>query len=131
MGRVRDAIAFVNEGVHPDFAEALERLGFAITYSEANDVDDHLTARAVALHGRAERLVLCSGDGDYLPLVRLLQGRGTEVIVCAVAESCSRRLRCEANQFWPMPTLHRLAPVTVPAFGYEGDRQSLQEEQEK
>jgi len=113
LGRISDAIAFVNDGVACRFAEALERLGFSVSRSEAHDVDDHLTARAVALHGRVERVLLCSGDGDYLPLVVLLQARGTEVIVCAVANNCSRRLRQQADRFLHMPTIDRTTREAV------------------
>lgn len=117
LGRVRQAIAFVNGGVHPGFAEAMERLGFTLSRSEARDVDDHLTARAVALHQGAERVLLCSGDGDFLPLVALLQGHGKEVVVCAVEKNCSRRLRRQADHFFHMPTLDAPPAIAIPACG--------------
>ena len=127
FGRVRQAIAFVNEGVHPGFTEALERLGYTISRSEAHDVDDHLTARAVALHDRAERDLLGSGDGDYLPLVALLQAQGKEVVVSAVAENCSRRLRRQADHFFDMPTLDSPSSSAIPGVWFT-KRQNFQEE---
>src|SRR5579864_1072112 len=65
------AYAFVNPGVSSRFVEAIRNKGFKVIGSKAEDVDDSLVANAVRLRRRVDWVVLCSGDGDYIPLAQL------------------------------------------------------------
>lgn len=99
------AYAFVNPGVSPRFVEAVKNKGFKVIGSNAEDVDDSLIASAVRLRPRVDWVVLCSGDGDYVPLARLLQTTGAKVGVIAEPMCCSQELRSVADRFFPAPFL--------------------------
>lgn len=104
LGTVETATAFVNAGVDVRFAEALARIGFSVESDcSHHDVDPVLIRTARTL--RVDRLVLCAGDGDYLPVVNQLRATGTMVIVIAVPAACSTRLRAAADIVLPMPLL--------------------------
>ena len=102
LGEV-SAYAFVNPGVSPRFAEAVRNKGFKVIGSKAEDVDDSLVANAVRLGVGVDWVVLCSGDGDYIPLARLLQSTGVKVGVIAEPMRCSQELRRVADCFFPAP----------------------------
>ena len=97
------AYAFVNPGVSSAFVATLRDKNFTVVGSNADDVDHSLIASAVRLHRRADWIVLCSGDGDYVPLVGLLQLTGVQVGVIAEPRCCSQELRQVANRFFPAP----------------------------
>jgi hypothetical protein len=104
LGTVETATAFVNPGVDVRFSEALARIGFSVeSDGSQHDVDPVLIRTARTL--RVDRLVLCAGDGDYLPVVNQLRATGTMVIVIAVPAACSTRLRAAADIVLPMPLL--------------------------
>ena len=105
LGVVIHATAFVNDGVPAKFVRALERRGYDVVFPHAPDVDEALVAKAVEIHGQADCVVLCSGDGDYCSLVELLRAINVEVVVAAVADSCSRRLQHLSNDYMEVPLL--------------------------
>jgi uncharacterized LabA/DUF88 family protein len=55
---------------------------------------------AIKLANNLDVIVIVSGDGDYIPLVKYLQfNQGVQVEVMAFEESCSQALIAEADQF--------------------------------
>jgi len=48
---------------------------------------------------RPDILVLCSGDGDFLPLIRYLRQRGVRIETASFQCAASRETRAEANHF--------------------------------
>ena len=48
---------------------------------------------------RPDILVLCSGDGDFLPLIRFMRQRGVRIEVAAFQRAASREVRNESSGF--------------------------------
>lgn len=48
---------------------------------------------------RPDILVICSGDGDFLPLIRFMRRRGVRIEAAAFQRAASRDVRNEANGF--------------------------------
>ena len=106
------AIAYViksqsEEETH--FFEALASQGFEIKAKELQvfpggmkkgDWDVGIAIDAIKMADKLDTIVLASGDGDYLPLVRYLQeNKGCRVEIMAFSESVSRSLVEEADEF--------------------------------
>jgi hypothetical protein len=101
--------AFVNDGVSANFPKALQGLGYQVVESHARDVDEVLIAHAVDLCGHVDCVVLCSGDGDYTPLVRLLRQAGVRVVVAAIFQTCSRELAVASDGLIEFPVMFQAA----------------------
>lgn len=106
------AIAYVikaqsEEETH--FFEALTGQGFEIQAKELQifpggmkkgDWDVGISIDAIKMADKLDTVILASGDGDYLPLVRYLQeNKGCRVEIMAFSESASRGLIEEADEF--------------------------------
>lgn len=48
---------------------------------------------------RPDIVVLCSGDGDFLPLIRFMRQRGVRIEVAAFQRAASREVRTESSGF--------------------------------
>ena len=48
---------------------------------------------------RPDIMVLCSGDGDFLPLIRFMRQRGVRIEVAAFQRAASREVRTESSGF--------------------------------
>ena len=105
VGRtVLRAIAFVvdNGGAQFDaFCDTLRKAGWELrlkkpkTFSDGRskaDWDMGIAMEAVQLRGKADTVVLVSGDGDFAPLARLLRRWGLRVEVAAFADSLALEL---------------------------------------
>jgi len=106
------AIAYgisTEEGLEEKFFESLEKIGFEVKTKDLQifkggmkkgDWDVGIAIDAIKLSEKLDVIVLVSGDGDYLPLVKYLQfNKGTRVEVMAFEESCSHLLIEEADDF--------------------------------
>ncbi len=106
------AIAYgisTEEGLEEKFFESLEKIGFEVKTKDLQifkggmkkgDWDVGIAIDAIKLSEKLDVIVLVSGDGDYLPLVKYLQfNKGTRVEVMAFEESCSHLLVEEADDF--------------------------------
>src|SRR3989344_3149476 len=96
------AIAYAvkaNEKDEESFHTALDKIGFEVKLKELQifyggnkkaDWDVGLAIDAIELAPRLDVVVLCSGDGDYIPLVEhLKRAMGCRVEVLAFGRSCS------------------------------------------
>lgn len=63
------------------------------------DWDVGITVDAIRMCERLDVVVLVSGDGDYIPLVEYLQGKGCKVEVMAFRNTSSSRLVDAVDQF--------------------------------
>lgn len=91
------------------FFDSLERAGFEIKSKELQvfkggmkkgDWDVGISIDAIKLANNLDAIVIVSGDGDYIPLVKFLQfNKGTRVEIMAFGESCSHKLVEEADDF--------------------------------
>lgn len=106
------AIAYVittESGEEKGFFEALEKLGIEtktkdlqIFYGGAKkaDWDVGLAVDAIKLAAKVDAVVICSGDGDFVPLVTYIQNKeGCQVEVITFGKSASSRLKEAADDF--------------------------------
>jgi uncharacterized LabA/DUF88 family protein len=106
------AIAYVittESGEEKGFFEALEKLGIEtktkdlqIFYGGAKkaDWDVGLAVDAIKLASKVDAVIICSGDGDFVPLVNYIQNKeGSQVEVITFGKSASGRLKEAADDF--------------------------------
>jgi uncharacterized LabA/DUF88 family protein len=99
------AIAYVVEANMPEeesFFEALEKAGFEVKRKELQtfagghqkgDWDVGIAMDIVKLMNKLDVVVLCSGDGDYAPLLEYLQMSGQFTETVAFGKSCSGKIK--------------------------------------
>ncbi len=106
------AIAYcitTKEGTEEKFIESLRSANYEIKAKELQifkdgakkgDWDVGIAVDAIKLANNLDVIVIVSGDGDYIPLVKYLQfNQGVQVEVMAFEESCSQGLIDEADGF--------------------------------
>lgn len=106
------AIAYVirtETGEEKPFFEALSKMGIELKVKDLQifpggmkkaDWDVGMAIDAVRLADSAiDTIVLVTGDGDNVPLVEYLKGKGRQVEVVAFGKSTSARLREVADDF--------------------------------
>ena len=90
------------------FFEALEKVGFEVKMKELQtfagghqkgDWDVGIAMDIVKLMNKLDVVVLCSGDGDYIPLLEYLQMSGQFTEVLAFGKSCSGKMKELADYF--------------------------------
>jgi len=95
-----------------DFFSALHKSGFEVKEKDLQifpggakkgDWDVGITMDAIRLSGKVDSMVIVSGDGDYIPLVKYLQlSAGCLVEVVAFGKTCSAKLIAVADDFVDM-----------------------------
>ncbi len=95
-----------------DFFEAINKAGFEVKEkdlqifadgSKKGDWDVGITMDAIRLGKKVDSIVLVSGDGDYIPVVKYLQlSEGCQVEVYAFGKTCSHALVEEVDDFVDM-----------------------------
>jgi uncharacterized LabA/DUF88 family protein len=105
------ALAYVIRADMPEehtFFDALGKAGFELRMkdlqtfaggSQKGDWDVGIAIDAVRLMPRIDAIVLCAGDGDYVPLVEYLKANGLIVEVCSFGKSTSGKLREVCDDF--------------------------------
>ena len=105
------AIAYVistESGEEKGFFDALTKLGIETKQKELQvffggakkaDWDVGIAVDAMRLAPSVDAVVLCSGDGDFTPLVEQLQSMGKQVEVITFGKSASARLKEAADDF--------------------------------
>ncbi len=108
------AIAYVVQKADVDqsaFLEALRRSGYEVKGKELTIRDDgtskgdwkvEISLDAIALAPKMDCMVLVSGDGDFVPLVRALDARGCRTEVVSFEQSTSNDLMRTCHQFIPI-----------------------------
>ncbi len=95
-------------GEEKAFFEALTKLGFETRVRDLQefyggqkkaDWDVGITIDAIRTSPNIDVIVLCSGDGDYIPLVEYLRNQGKRVEVMAFGRTTSSKLREAADEF--------------------------------
>jgi uncharacterized LabA/DUF88 family protein len=92
-----------------NFFEALNKSGFEVKAKDLQifpggakkgDWDVGITMDAIRLGKKVDSVVIISGDGDYIPLVKYLQlSEGCLVEIMAFGRTCSKALIGEADDF--------------------------------
>lgn len=106
------AVAYVittEAGDEKNFFEALEKLGIETKTkdlqifqggSKKADWDVGLTVDVMKMANRLDAVIIVSGDGDFIPLVKYLQHHtGTQVEVVSFGKSTSGKLREAVDDF--------------------------------
>ena len=105
------AIAYVistESGEEKGFFDALTKLGIETKQKELQvffggakkaDWDVGIAVDAIRLAPAVDAVVICSGDGDFIPLVEQLQSMGKQVEVIAFGKSSSSKLKEVADDF--------------------------------
>ncbi len=109
--RLIRAIAYCVKADMPEehtFFEALEKAGFEVKIKELQtfagghqkgDWDVGIAMDIIKLMNKLDVIVLCSGDGDYLPLLEYLQMSGQFTETLAFGKSCSGKVK-EVTDFF-------------------------------
>jgi uncharacterized LabA/DUF88 family protein len=84
-------------------------------FGKAN-ADLDLAVDALLQSDNIDRLLLCTGDGDFVQVVRALQNKGCRVEVVAF-ENVSADLRREADLYMPGYLIPNLLPTNAPRGG--------------
>ncbi len=99
------AIAYVIEADEPQektFFEALDKAGFEVkkkplqTWTSGNqkgDWDVGIAMDIIKMMNKLDVVVLCSGDGDFVPLLEYLQMMGQFAETLAFGKSCSGKVK--------------------------------------
>lgn len=95
-----------------NFFDALNKSGFEVKEKDLQifaggakkgDWDVGITMDAIRLAKKNDSIVIVSGDGDYIPLVKYLQlSEGCLVEVLAFGRTCSNKLQGEVDDFIDM-----------------------------
>ena len=105
------AIAYCVKADMPEehtFFEALEKAGFEVKMKELQtfagghqkgDWDVGIAMDIIKLMNKLDVIVLCSGDGDYLPLLEYLQMSGQFTETLAFGKSCSGKIKEVTDYF--------------------------------
>ncbi len=109
------AIGYVirtESGEEKSFFEALEKIGIELKIKDLQifaggmkkgDWDVGLSIDAVRLADSAiDAIVLVTGDGDFVPLVEYLKGKGRQVEVMAFGKSTSSKLKDVCDDFFDL-----------------------------
>jgi len=95
-------------GEEKPFFEALTKLGIETRVRDLQefydgqkkaDWDVGIVIDAIRTSHNADVVVLCSGDGDFIPLVEYLKNQGKRVEVMAFAKTTSSKLRETVDEF--------------------------------
>jgi len=95
-------------GEEKGFFEALEKLGIETkskplqvfgSGAKKADWDVGLAIDAIKLAPKLDAVIICSGDGDFIPLVEYLKTHGCQVEVAAFGKSTSSKLLEVADDF--------------------------------
>ena len=105
------AVAYVitsEAGDEKAFFDALTKIGIETKTKDLQvfssgakkaDWDVGLAVDAIKMAGKVDTVVLCSGDGDFVPLVEYLQMSGVQVEAVAFGKSASMKLKEAADDF--------------------------------
>lgn len=109
------AMAYVistKTGEEQGFFDALEKIGIETRVKELQefyggakkaDWDVGLAVDAITLAPKLDTVIICSGDGDFIPLVEYLRMHsGVQVEVIAFGKSASGKLKEAADDFFDL-----------------------------
>lgn len=109
--RVFAYVARSKTGEEQAFFDALQSAGIELRVKDVQefssgekkaDWDVGMAVDAVRMADKVDAVVLMTGDGDFVPLVQYLQGRGVKVEVAAFAESTNAQLKSVADVFFDL-----------------------------
>lgn len=99
--RELNRLYYFREGnnISPKLAKLLHEEYFGVVVPCGKSVDIHLTITATELSDKVDTIIICSGDGDYLPLIKHLKSRAVRVEIACIVDATSKKLIEEADHF--------------------------------
>ncbi len=102
-----------------DFINFLRLNGFKVVIKEIKSFNDQeqggrsvrssldmeMAIDALELSGKLDSIILCTGDGDFRPLVDALGRRGLHVEICALREMTSTDLIATADRYTDLASM--------------------------
>jgi uncharacterized LabA/DUF88 family protein len=91
-----------SNGISPRYISARYFPGGKSSKRRTNSIDVMLAVECADFlhdHPQVDTYVLCTGDGDFIPLVSLLRSRGKKVVVIGISEATSYHLIESADEF--------------------------------
>lgn len=73
---------------------------FGVVVPCGKSVDVHLTITATEIADKVDTIIILSGDGDYIPLLKHLKSRGVRVEIACIMDAASKKLIEEADYFY-------------------------------
>lgn len=136
--RILDFLGWTFRDVVTKFKD--EDTGAQVRIKNAIDIELALSTYEFIMENYVEQVVLISGDGDFLPLVKRILKRGIAVDVMAIKASTSRKLAKFADCYWSYEdVLHYRDAVeevhdepcipTEAELAFEAGREESEEEQ--
>jgi len=108
---------------HRDFVRSLQRFGYQVVGKPVKEIrtgkaqvirkanfDVEMAVDAMEMLDSYDTLVLFSGDSDFAYLVRHLQSKGKQVVVCAMRHNVARELVATADLY---RDIRRLVPEAL------------------
>ena len=97
-------LIYFREGLHisQKLAGRLHNHYFGSVVPCHKSADIPLTITATQLASKVDTIIICSGDSDYVELVRYLKSRGVRVEIAAVEATTAGILVQEADFFFPI-----------------------------
>jgi uncharacterized LabA/DUF88 family protein len=98
-------------GEEKPFFEALTKLGIETRIRDLQefyggakkaDWDVGITVDAIRTSTNVDVVILCSGDGDFVPLVEYLKNQGKRVEVIAFGRTASLKIKEAADEFFDL-----------------------------
>jgi len=98
-------------GEEKPFFEALTKLGIETRIRDLQefyggakkaDWDVGITVDAIRTSTNIDVVILCSGDGDFVPLVEYLKNQGKRVEVIAFGRTASSKIKEAADEFFDL-----------------------------
>lgn len=130
--RARAYVVTTESGDEKAFFEALEKMGIEIKTKDLQiffggakkaDWDVGLAIDAVKMAPKLDAVILCSGDGDFIPLVEYLQeNMGCQVEVISFGKSTSSRLIEASDDFMDLCDNPRRYLFAAPAVKKGGPK---------
>ena len=113
-----------------DFVNFLKLNGFGVVTKEIRNFNDNdpstrnvrgcldmeMAIDAMEMSSKLDTIILCTGDGDFVPLVSALGRRGVHVEICALREMTSTDLIAASDAYTDLATLRdEIALAGAPA----------------
>ena len=102
--RSLNRLKYFREGrsISPKLADRLHGRFYGTVVPCHKSADIPLTIHATQIAEKVDCIIICSGDADYVELVRHLRSRGVRVEIAAVLETSAKILVNESDYFHPI-----------------------------
>ena len=99
QGRGLSRLYYFREGatISDKLAKRLHEKFFGIVVACGKSADMELAMTAVEISSKVDAIILCSGDKDYVPMVKRLKAQGVRIEIAAVDGCIAKELESESD----------------------------------